>query len=1859
MDGPGGSSNGGDVPLGAISTQEDTAVALGLKTPIITDDGTGSGNNSESERLGEITLELSGGGHVENVKLTAPVDGSSPAVDFDFAADGLVNIWLTDADHPEDLTKPADAIEMTTTQYEGLQLLPAEHRNENIDISVRASSYEVDGDGNIAIVDGSQVPAAESEANVKVWVEAVTDDAELVFDSSPASGIANVDSVSYDDTGTNPKATVQIKEDTTFNLKDILKAEFEDLDGSEERSITIKAPAGQSILVDGQEVAAGDGVTIDAKPDAGGQTGDIGSFGDIQIGAVGDFSGDLDVIKITINAQDKDDDGFETGNAGDTVDGVEEDNTDNNSVDLNIRVTPVAGDVQAGDVETEEDTAVNFLEKVKVTDTGSGTEVINSVSFEVPVDWEVSAPTSGTGWGTAGDGLSGSYTITFDNSLSETDREAVLDDFTITPPAHSSADADIELSIETTDTQTVGGTDTQTTTESVKVTVTPEAEEIAGSGTSDTDGDSSPDLTMTEGHDYTTPGEEDVWFTLGEEGAFNLKFGWSNEDGKVSNPDGTEETFALLTPELTADNGIQTSPNGSVFRYSTNGDTSEEGGAWITQTFGGDAIEIPVEYLDTLQFLAPPNFSGQFEIKVQALTRDTDPDDNTIVDEQVSGESTLTNILIKPSADSPTTSVTARVTGNEDDEMDLSIRPSSSDPSETFNVTIDEIPDGAKLYYDGGELTVVDGKVVIEDFDASNDMKIQPPEDSNKPFDLKIGTESVDTQTIDGIEYPSISNSFDLSVKITPKGVADEADITIKGVGDQSFTEEVLDAAGGVDLQELVTAATLKDDDGSETLSFKIGNLPEGFSLEGATALGNGEWSFSKAEYDAGNIKITTPKNFNGTASFKLYSVTTEDDGDSLTVAHDVAIKVTPSPEATMNTSTSVNEDETAVLNFGIQHQNSDTDESITGVWVNALDVDDNPDFVLTYGANGSPLANGQDGVLLENGYYKLSGAALDNIHVKGSANWSGEASFGVRYEVTDPAKDSTVSDATEITQADEDYTVTVNPVTDQPTLEVTNGDGADNSFTANASGEEVTVNLNIGNDDGNNGSDYDGSETLTRILLENVPQGVVVEGADYIGNDQWLFIKDDAFSGSLSDSLTLRFTDGAGGLTNHKIDITVTTEDANNGDSLTVKDSIDVSTSFGDDGGSDEPAEIIDWSDNDFAPTEDTEFSLDDAINGEIENNITDNGFSVTLSDLPEGTQVAGMTATQIDGQTVWTASGTGGNSELQTLLGEIRVTPPKNWNSNDGPFDVNAKLTTSVPSGQRTDAELGLSQQVTPVSDAPEVDINAPAVDEGNDLTFSFDISNPADDPGANWNLVDGKLYLKLDDSDIEGGGTLSADGNELSSTQVSGVDGLDDGDYYVVENVVSSTKVGVTYKPNNANNSGSVSVEGWIQSEEEGASNQIFGQGSQTADINPVNSGYDFAVGNVSGTENPSQQVEVDRGNLIELDITDSGLKDNDGSESLQTVLLSNLPEGFLVYVGNDAASATEAALSNNAGGSGTTNTWLLGQGGMPGYVAIMPPQNWSGTLSDLKLQVVSGEGELNEQRVDEESFSLTAGAKADGLTIDPTPSFGTEGDIIDLNLNHELVDPQQADATADAKDESVETLTLEFQGLGDYAAFYADIDGEQTLLNDIGQVNYDKDTGKYTVSGLTSAQAETLGFKQAAKDVNDLQVRAQTEESSNGDASDWTDWEEIPTTITEQFGTTGDDSLLYTGEYIDGRGDQAETGGTGDTIQLRFGEDLSASDLATNLANIETLDLSIDGSNAIGDNLSGLSIEDVLNITDGDNALKIDGDGDDSVFLKNNEWTNDGSNGSGYVVYTDTTSGAQLSISEQITSITMVD
>ena len=588
------------------------------------------------------------------------------------------------------------------------------------------------------------------------------------------------------------------------------------------------------------------------------------------------------------------------------------------------------------------------------------------------------------------------------------------------------------------------------------VEVTPVAEEIgAVPGVGDSDGDGLADLSMNGDYVYTASqrGSEDTWFALNQAG-FDLSAGWANQDADeigVAN----DNTYARLEPVVTV--GDTSDANGAQFRW------TDSGGAVQTATYAGTPIDIPVSALATVEFLPAPDFSGQMEIIVTAYTEDFDDDNEGTgtPDTAESGMAVLSNLVIVPVADDVALTLTARVSGREDTLVPLQIRPRSSDDTETFNITINDIPDGALVYYDGNPtpLVVTGGSVTITDFDRTADLNILPPPDSNDDFTLSIEAVSVDTVTIDGTIFTDVSTPPTvLPLVVQVRGVADDANISVTP---QTYVESALDAGATIALNTLVSASLQDTDSGdlggpSETLTMRVSGLPDGFSLsEGAllsppSVTGTDRvWALDTDQFALAEINV--PDNVSGLVEFNVAAVTTENDGDSQTGPTMLAsFTVTPSPEATTTTSAVLVEDEVTSLNFAIVHENGDTDETITGARVRVADAVTG-DYTLYLGTNPGAVLLADAGLTVFNDgtddFYELSAAQAAELSALPAPHVDGDlGTVEIFYEITDqefandqPSGTGAISiPAVASAYQSVDFALSATAVTDQPDVSIT-----------------------------------------------------------------------------------------------------------------------------------------------------------------------------------------------------------------------------------------------------------------------------------------------------------------------------------------------------------------------------------------------------------------------------------------------------------------------------------------------------------------------------------------------------------------------------------------------------------------------------------------------------------------------------------------------------------------------------------------------------------------------------------------------------------------------------------------------------
>jgi large repetitive protein len=1793
-----------------ITTDEDVAIALGFNVPVITDDTRAPlAPEDYPERLGPITLS----GFPVGAKL---LDGTNGDAELHSFATTSVTIRIQEYVTGSNHTNTAGTLTLTQAQFEALKVLPPANSSENFTVTGSVQSFEVDAAGD----QRAGILPKTTTITVAVQVLAVTDDVVLKI-----NGLDEHD--------------VLIDEDTSLDLSALLSSTLIDLDGSERHEIRITNPVGnETIYVNGNAVTAGNFFTIAAP----GLSANAANFPAITITVPEDFSGDLEGITVTLRAEDTD------VNPGDNLGGNPIGDSPHptnpglktDSVTLNLYVGPKADEITSPNVSTLEDTPVKFMENMALTDTDGSEEITAIVINEVPTGWVIRD--AGGNIVHTGNGVA-NFTVPNGDIANDNFR-----DYTITPRAHSSVDETLLISATSTDTKTVDGalmTDDETTDISVRVVVTAVAERVDN----DSNGAGGNDVTINPAHTYIKTGKEDEWFALHEDAAagFNLAPHWSNEDN-----DGSEKTFAMLTPVVTLAPPGDGSPMGSAFRYF-------DGTDWVVQTFNGTAVLVPMEYLNTLEFRGAPYQAAVYDITVQARTVDTDPETG-VESVATSGTATLGVIFLEPVANDITIAVTSPAQGLEDTNIPLSIRPRSDDPSEIFTVTIKGVPADAILNYKGNPLVPDgDGDYIISQFDQSATLNVRPPLHSNTDFVLTVEAYSVDA--FNGVSSVSATETITLNVDV--RGVADPAIITI---AEPDYLESDLDSNGNlVSLTDVYTTLERTDTDGSELLTVRITGLPAGFTLVGGGTFIGGAgagrtWIIREAEF--ANISIHTPSNFSGTVNFTGRAVTTENDGNAWTGAlNNLKFTVTPAPEAEIVLSSTVDEDTVGRINFNVAHRNGDTNESVSEVWISAADVADLiADGVSLYFGNGTSVtladaaANaGVPSVVLDAGWYKLTGAAFNNIYAKGAYNETGTYKFVIRYQITDPSTDGTLPAQT--AWSDDTYELIIAAVTDPFTIVVSNitvadpaaatVDVGDAEVTATANTTvfvEVTLSKNP-DSEANNERDYDGSENLLYYIIDNVPHGVTVKDAIFIGETstnsntgQWrLDLPNTPLNGPIVQTLEFHLAGTAAQLQdlNDFLRITAYTQDtgptgpAETLSSFTGWLLVTPEDALGFTGGAELPAVILPSEQNpDYESDEEVLIQLNELIDASIDTTGTSETFAVTIDNLPPGATVTGMTQITLAGETLWSASGSGGNAALQALLASIRVRPPANFNSNHGPFVFDVTLTTYANSGQQNVEIIPVSHDIDPISDPVDIGINMlDDSPEGADVDISIAVNNGPD--GAFANLVDGILYVTVNDAGMNAPGVLLDNtGTPLVQTAVDGVAGIPDGNYYVFNGVDLGDTVSLVYRPNGTA-SGAVSVSARIQSQEDNAPNTVTALQSDTVDINPVNSGYHLDVADSTGAEDT----------LIQLDVQSASLIDNDGSESVVSVLLRNLPNGFLVFTGANSGSAT---LANNVGDDGSglgNNIWSIPtpDGQLPAFIGIRPPQHWSGSLSGLELAVLTAEQDQDTVETVAD-FDLSVTGVADGLGLNPALSFGVAGEKIPLSLNANMVDVDGS-----------ETVTLTFTNLGQHAAFYTNA-GNLLLA-----ASYDAAAGgSYTLTGLTSAQVNDLYLVQAAR-TGTVQITARTVES-DGDIS-------APVTrpmnlnITQPLATAGNDTFLFGSAT-------AINGGAGtDTVMLRLGESLDFSAFpGARPQNIEIFDLGQAGAN----NLTNVKLADVLAMTDGNKTLTILGDAADTVTLLNDDhvvstWQLVNADDGGFSVYTHATDPAVIVRIENLIDKSIID
>jgi len=1194
--------------------------------------------------------------------------------------------------------------------------------------------------------------------------------------------------------------------------------------------------------------------------------------------------------------------------------------------------------------------------------------------------------------------------------------------------------------------------------------------------------------------------------------------------------------------------------------------------------------------------------------------------------------------------------------------LNIKISSDDKDGSETFNVKIEDIPDGSVLYVfdkslnsgtgdwvlvdkdfvSSGNITVTQnsGKYTIEINDYQNDKlsKFIPPHNDDTDYKLKVSSQTVDNN---GTTTDTSAWTDAKDIDVIVKNIADAP------VGIDLHTSINEDEDNKLNLQNIYTTpADLASYDGSEELTVKI-DLPAGFTVDSGSPyyIEDGMYVVKASDIKAGNILINVPENFSGSASFDLTYVTTEKAGenDSKTWGKQtVNIFVNPiADNVNVATSSTIYEDADGSANkINITPSLTDTDgsESITSVKILASDV---PAGFKLY-SDASMTAELTTTDVSGTDYYVLTQTQWENgIYVKNTTLNEADSSDNFNLTVVYTVKDTATGTSDVTDDFTHTHTVNVQAVTDAPSLSV--GTITQESGNVTVNGTTVTINQEDSQfkvSVTTTSSDTDGSETVQQIVISGVPMGVEVIGATYYGysgnehNGIWIITAptDSTLDvdGALQD-ITFKVNQGAN-FDNRDITITTYTKDIDaevKSASQTIK--IEKAYTAGTEPGNPAVLELV-VKEADIQ--EDTEFTLADVL---VVNEITAgdvNGKTIiTFTNIAEGTTVSGHDYEYVEnGKTVYVVIGNGNAADMNTELSNVKITTPKDVNSQQdgalkGDFTFTADIVTYHNGGFNNGNTVTLTPEetITPLTDEMTVAVTADNINEDGTSNLSITLSNPSD--GTKTELIGNSITIKVTEiwADVATGGETK--GTLTDSSGKYNVFDNGDGTFTITPiNVADNFTVGTPITgleyTSASNRDGNVTFEVSVQNKETGSSVTLDSKGSTTISVTPViDVVLDASVVTATGTEDVAVTVgSTTLANPVKLEITSGTF--SDGSEKLGNIILDEVPNGFTVWykVGLDLVMATNIGqsgsntfdLTPNISGDADVhrNKWLIpasADGSMP-EVYINAPENWSGDF-DFKAKFTVSEQNLSTSTPIEVDVTGHIVAVADGVTIDPTMTFGDAYSWVSLNLNANMKDTDGS-----------ETMSLELSGLDESAQFrYSD----GTVLS--GAI---WDGNKWTIEGIAFDQINNIELLHD-KSVLNVSVTAKTVDTDG--------------TTTEESSTVNSSFDLKLSD-VSGN----FTLDTGVSLDFDKIADLSSN---STLKNINTIDLSQSGENK----LENITLQDVLNMTDSSNTLKITGTNEDKVIFSDSGWSKTAGSGSdsGFDVYTNTNDNSvQVKVEQNI-------
>ncbi|MBF5095549.1 tandem-95 repeat protein, partial [Azospirillum sp. INR13] len=1397
-------------------------------------------------------------------------------------------------------------------------------------LSNTAGDALVIGNGSITLTPGQLAglkitPPLNSDVDFDLTVTATAKDGV----ATPVS-VSETLSVTVNPVSDTPTLTVQGtagNEDTAIPLS--ISPALTDTDGTEVLTVTIAGiPSGATLANDlnGVLTVTGGSITLTPEQLAG-------------LKITPPLNSDVD-FTLTVTA---------TGKDGSAVAATR-------TEALQVTVNPVSDTptLTVQDVTGNEDTAIPLTINPALTDT-DGSEALSITIAGVP----------------AGASLSAGISVTQpDGTTTWTLTPAQLTGLTVTPPLNSDVDFTLTVTAiakdgsatEATKSETLRVTvdpvtDTPTLTvqaatgnedSAIPLTINPALTDTDGSetlsitiagvpsgatlsaGTSVTQPDGTTTWTLTPvqltGLTVTPPSNSDVDFTLtvtaiakdGVAAAVPVSRTLRVTVDPVSDTPtltvqavtGNEDSAIPLTinPALTDTDGSETLsvtiagvPSGAVLSAGTS----------VTQPDGTTTWTLTPAQLAGLTVTPPLNSDVDFTLTVTAIAKDGSATEAT--------KSETLRVTVDPVTDTPTLSVSA-ATGDEDSAIPLSINPSltDTDGSETLTITISGIPVGASLSNTAGEALVIgNGSITLTPAQLAG-LKITPPPNSDVDFDL-----TVTATAKDGVAAPV---SVSQTLRVAVDAVTDKPTLTVQ------------DVTGNEDSAiPLVINPALTDTDGSETLSITIAGVPAGATLSAGTSVtqpdGTTTWTLTPAQLTG--LTITPP--LNSDVDFTLTVTAIAKDGSATEATKSETLRVTVDPVTDTPTLTvqAATGNEDSAIPLTINPALTDTDGSetlsitIAGVPSGAT---------LSAGTRTSTQTDGTS-------TWTLTKDQLTGLTITPSLN----SDVDFTLTVTAIAKDGSAVEATK----SEPLVVTVNPVSDTPTLTVAAATGNEDSAIP------LVINPAL--------TDTDGSETLS-ITIVGVPSGATLSAGTRTstqtdGTSTWTLTKDQLTGLTITPPLnsdrdftltvTAIATDGSAVEATKSEPLVVTVNPVSDTPTLTVA-----------------------------AATGNEDSAIPLVINPALTDTDGSETLSITVSGVPSGATLSAgtRTSTQTDGTSTWTLT--------KDQLTGLTITPPLN---SDRDFTLTVTAIAKDGSAVEATKSEPLVVTVNPVSDTPTLTVAAATGNEDSAIPL---VINPA------LTDTDGSETLSITIAGVPSGATLSA------GTSVTQPDGT------TTWTLTPAQLTGLTITPPlNSDIDFTLTVTAIAK---DGSAVEATKSEPLVVTVNPVSDTPTLTVQAVTGNEDSA----------IPLTISPA-LTDTDGSETL-SITIAGVPSGATLSAGTRTSTQTDG-----------TSTWTLTKDQLTG-LTITPPLNSDRDFT-LTVTAIAKDGSAVEA-TKSEPLVVTVNPVSDTPTLTVQAVTGNEDSAIPLTISPALTDTDGS-----------EVLTIRISGIPPGATLANTLNGTLTVTN----------------------------------------------------------------------------------------------------------------------------------------------------------------------------------------------------------------